>query len=133
MKTTTLDREIQAKVQTFVAELSSLVKTSALESVQQALGGTAVAARRPARARAGAPLIVRRRGAQGGKRSPEVVAKTDELVLTYVRAHQGQGVEELGKGLRMPTKELKLPIAKLVGTKKLKTKGQKRGTKYFVR
>ena len=35
--------------------------------------------------------------------------------------------------MRTDTAFLKLPITKLLKAKKLKTKGQKRGTKYFVR
>jgi hypothetical protein len=42
-------------------------------------------------------------------------------------------LEEIGRGLRTDTGVLKKPIAVLLAAKKLKTKGQKRGTKYFTR
>jgi hypothetical protein len=54
-------------------------------------------------------------------------------VLAQVRSKQGQRFEEIGRAMKLPTKGLKLPIQKLLAAKKLKTKGAKRGTKYFVR
>ena len=54
-------------------------------------------------------------------------------VLAQVRTKQGQRLEELGRAMKMPTKGLKLPIQKLLALKKLKTKGQKRGTQYFTK
>ena len=45
MSTSSVDRQIQDRIQSFVAELSGLVRRSAVEAVQAALGG-GVAARR---------------------------------------------------------------------------------------
>ena len=61
------------------------------------------------------------------------ITETTKAVLGYVRKHPGQGVEAIAKGLGTDTKELTLPIRKLVAEKQLKTKGQKRATKYFTR
>jgi hypothetical protein len=52
-------------------------------------------------------------------------------VLAYVRANPGQRLEEIGRGLRTDTAGLKRPIQVLVADGKLRTEGQKRGTKYF--
>jgi hypothetical protein len=40
---------------------------------------------------------------------------------------------EIGKALNTSTKELALPVKKLVGAKPLSTKRQKRATTYFPR
>ena len=53
-------------------------------------------------------------------------------LLTYVRSNPGEGLESIGKGLGLPTKELKLPVQKLLASKSVRTTGQKRGTKYFA-
>ena len=55
-----------------------------------------------------------------------------QRVATYVRAHPGQGLIEIAKGLGVSTDVLKLPVMKLMAAKQLKTTGQKRGTKYFA-
>ena len=132
MATPTLDQEIQSRIQSFLAELSHLVKKSALEAVQEALEtrGTAPQRRGPGRPRKAARPA--RRGKRA-KRSTEEVDAMAARVLTQVRAKQGQRLEEIGRAMKMPTKGLKLPIQKLLALKKLKTKGQKRGTQYFTK
>ena len=132
MSNSSLDQEIRNRIQSFLAELSGLVKKSALEAVQSALStdGAAPKRRGPGRPRkTGAP-------AAGGKRAKRSSGQVDELatrVIAQVRSKQGQRLEELGRAMKMPTKGLKLPIQKLLAAKKLKTKGRKRGTQYFTR
>ena len=66
------------------------------------------------------------------RRSAGDVESTAASVLAHVKANPGQGVTEIAAALRLSTKDLQLPILKLLGEKKLKTKGQRRGTKYFA-
>ncbi len=44
----------------------------------------------------------------------------------------GQSVEQIKKALGVATKDLQLPIVRLIAAKKLMTKGRKRGTRYFA-
>jgi hypothetical protein len=141
MATNHLDSEIQSRISAFLGELSLLVKRQALEAVHEALGGAANVRRGPGRPRKVAmgpgrpPRAIAKRAA-GGKRvrrSPEDLAKLQASVLAQVRSRQGQRLEEIGRGMKTDTAELKRPVALLVAAKKLKTTGQKRGTKYFVR
>jgi hypothetical protein len=140
MKPTSTDRELRDRIDAFVVEISNLVRISALEAVHAALGSTLGAPAAPAAKRgpgrppksASAPAASAPK-ASGGKRSPEAVLKTADAVLAYIKAHPGQRLEEIGKGVKMPTKDLKLPIQKLFDAKSISTKGVKRGTKYFVR
>lgn len=70
----------------------------------------------------------------GGRRSAEDVEATGKKVLAYVKANPDQRVEQIAKGLGVSTKELKLPIIKLMSRPtKLVTKGVKRGTTYRVK
>lgn len=143
MANSTLDRDIQSRIQSFLAELSALVKKSALESVQFALadGGSATGRRGPGRPRGsgrrgpGRPRKAGRSARAGNrvKRSTEQVDAMASRVLAQVRSKQGQRLEQIGKAMKLPTKGLKLPVAKLLAAKKLKTKGQKRGTQYFTK
>jgi hypothetical protein len=139
MANNNLDSEIQDRISSFLDELSQLVKRQALEAVHEALGQAAGPARRgPGRPR----TVTIRRGRKpramakrGGRvrRSPEQLAKLQASLLAQVRSKQGQRLEEIGKALKTDTAILKRPIAMLLASKKLKTTGAKRGTKYFIK
>jgi hypothetical protein len=138
-----LDSEIQSRISAFLDELSGLVKRQALEAVHEALGGAAGGGvrRGPGRPRKVSmrpgrrPKAMAKRGVRGKRirRSPEDLAKLQTNVLAQVRSKQGQRLEEIGRALKTDTGVLKRPVAMLLAAKKLKTKGQKRGTMYFVR
>lgn len=141
MKNSPLDRELRSRIDAFVNELTNLVKLSALEAVHEALGSTLNAGVTGGTAPAAAPSAGKRgpgrppkaaRG-KGGKRSSEDVLKTAATVLSHIKANPGQRLEQIGKAVKMPTKDLKLPIQKLFEQKAINTKGEKRGTKYFAR
>ena len=124
------DRQIRDRIEQFVNQLSQLVRQTALDSVRDALGEGAGRGRGRG---AGRSAIGRGARRKGEKRSSDQIAETTKAVLAYVRKHPGQGVEAIAKGLGTVTKELTLPIRKMVSERQLKTKGQKRATKYFVR
>ena len=46
--------------------------------------------------------------------------------------HPGKRLQEIGRGLNVDTAGLKGPIKVLLGTGRLRTEGQKRGTMYFA-
>jgi len=131
----------RARIEAFTNDLSTLVRQAALEAVSQALGGTASIGiapvkrgpGRPARAASAAPPAKPARKGKRAKRTPEDVAKMGEAVVAYVAKNPGQSVEQIGKALGVKTKDLALPIIRMVEAKKLKTKGQRRGTPYFAR
>ena len=140
MKNPHLDTEIQSRISSFLDELSQLVKRQALEAVHEALGGAAGPARRgPGRPRkvtvrpGRRPRAMAKRAVKGKRirRSPEDLAKLQATILATVRAKQGQRLEEIGRAMRTDTGVLKRPVAMLLASKKLKTQGKKRGTKYF--
>ena len=141
MATNNLDREIQSRIASFLSELSTLVKQQALESVQDALSEPGASAPRLGRARrvtmrpGRQPRAIAKRAVRGTRirRSPEMLAELQASVLAHVRSKAGQRLEEIGRALKTDTSVLKRPIAMLLASKKLKTQGQKRGTKYFVR
>ncbi len=126
-----VDNQIREQIEAFVNDLNQLVRQAALEAVAAALGGEGVAA---ASARGRVPgfgrALARGRG-KGAKRTAEELEGTRESVLDYVRRNPGQGVEQIAKALNVPSRDLVLPIRKLVAAGQLSTKGQKRATKYF--
>jgi hypothetical protein len=154
------EHTIKLRVDAFVNDLSELIRQSALEAVSDALkkGGAVAAApvaRRPGRpakvveapvaakpaAKVGRPAkassgsaasaaaAAKRRA--GEKRSPVLLAQVTDQVGNHIKSNPGQGVEQIAKALSTTTKELTLPIRKLLGDKKITSKGQKRATRYF--
>src|SRR5262249_54986956 len=69
--------------------------------------------------------------APGEKRPPAELAKLTEKLGDYIKAHPGSRMEAIGKGLGLPTRELHLPIKKLLAAKKVRSEGHKRATEYF--
>ena len=67
----------------------------------------------------------------GEKRSPVLLAQVTDQVGNHIKSNPGQGVEQIAKALSTTTKELTLPIRKLLADKKITSKGQKRATRYF--
>ena len=130
-----VNREIRDRVQSFVQELSELVKQATLESVQSALQGGPVGVLPAGRGgRRGAAL--QRKGApgkRGGKRTAEELEELASTVLRHIQANPGQRMEQMSASLEMASKELTLPIKKLMQENRLRTKGQKRATAYFAR
>ncbi len=147
-----VEAEIRSQVDSFVQKLSDLVRRSALEAVADALRGEGApvgAPRRAARGGKAAPQIQETRKAgrpargaakaakparkKGEKRSKEELQAMVQRVYDHIRGNSGQGVEQIAKELSTTTKELTLPIKKLMAEKKITSKGEKRATKYFSR
>jgi hypothetical protein len=69
---------------------------------------------------------------KGEKRTAEELDTLESSFIEFVTANPGLRVEQINKQLGTNTKELMLPIRKLLASNKIKTEGQKRSTKYFV-
>ncbi len=124
MPKTLVEERIRVRIESFVTELNTLVRKAAVESVDAALsGGVATARRRPGRpSRSATSKRIRR--------SSTDVDDTATAVLRQVKITPGGSVTDIGAALGLPSKDLKLPIKKLLEDKKVRTTGQRRGTKY---
>lgn len=69
---------------------------------------------------------------KGVKRDAEQLEKLQERVVEYVTANPGMRIEQINKELGTSTRDLQLPIRKLLSEGALKTKGEKRATAYFA-
>jgi hypothetical protein len=131
MTRSNLDSEIRSKIDAFLDELSSMVKQAALDSVQAALddGDTHAHHGRRMNVKLGRPA---KSAMKGGKRSSEDVTAMADKISSFVRSNPGSRLEAITAGLGTGSKELKLPVIKLLSSKTLTKKGQKRGTMYFM-
>ena len=120
-----VNRQIRDRIEAFVAELDGLVRESLVETVRGAFGREGNGRRR---GRGRAAAVARGRG---GKRTSDEIAATSKAVLAQVRRQPGQGVEHIARVLKTSTKDLMLPVKKLLAEKQIRTTGVKRATKYF--
>jgi hypothetical protein len=122
--------EINRVVQGFVAQISDLARRAAIDTLESALGrgGKGVGSNFGGRATAS---VARGRG-RGAKRSSDELEKMQDNFLTFVSKNPGMRIEQINKQLGTTTKDLALPIRKLIADGALKAKGKKRSTQYFA-
>jgi hypothetical protein len=125
------DTAIRAAVDAFVEQLSGLIRQAALESVQALLSDGAGPSRRASKVARGSVAVKGRR--KGAKRTPEELEALVKKFHSHVVKNPGQRIEQIGQILAIPTKELALPVKRLMSEKKLSSKGQKRATTYFAK
>ena len=130
MASANFDQQIRKTIEAFVGELSGLVRAAAVQSVTEAFGGGSA----PSARATAAPRAARSGGrgrAKGQKRAPEDLVALVGQLLSAIKTTPGQRMEQIAKGLKSSTQELALPAKKLIADKKVKTKGERRATKYF--
>lgn len=121
-----LQSDIQRLVDGFVAQVTELARRAAMDTLENALG-------RGGKAGAGGAVRSGRatRGGRGAKRTADELEKLQSDFLAFVHKNPGLRIEQINKELGSSTKDLALPIRKLVADGSLKVKGKKRSTTYF--
>lgn len=130
-----VESDIRSRVEAFVEELTAMIRASALDLVNEALGegGSRPGRRGGGRRPAAAAVVSTGRRAKGAKRDPKMLQALTDRLGDFIKKNPGQRIEQIGKALGTPTKDLALPVKKLLAGKKISTKGQKRATTYFGR
>jgi hypothetical protein len=116
--------QIERLVATFVEQVTALARQAAMDTLSTGLkrkGGITLLAGVPGRGRG-----------KGVKRTQNDLARTGDKLLEFVAANPGLRIEQINKQLGTSTRDLQLPIRKLIADGALKTKGQKRSTQYFA-
>ncbi|HEX3475681.1 MAG TPA: hypothetical protein VHT91_11695 [Kofleriaceae bacterium] len=123
-------QEMNHVVDGFVAQVTELARRAALNTLEATFASHGVN-RGPAVAppRSAAP-VGRPRG-RGAKRRPEDLDALCTQFASFVKSHPGLRIEQINKELGTTTKDLALPIRKLIAEGKIAAKGQKRSTSYF--
>jgi len=104
---TDFQTEMNRVVSGFVAQITELARRAAMDMVHNALG-------------------------KGAKRTGDELDKLGDTFHAFVAKHPGLRIEQINKQLGTSTKDLALPIRKLIADGDLKTKGEKRSTTYFA-
>jgi hypothetical protein len=116
--------QIERLVANFVEQVTVLARQAAMDTLSTGLkrrGGITLLAGVPGRGRG-----------KGVKRTQNDLSRTGEKLLEFVGANPGLRIEQINKQLGTSTRDLQLPIRKLIAEGQLKTKGQKRSTQYFA-
>ena len=139
--------DLRSRVEGFVNELRAIVARETLAAVDGMLKGRAAVPRatmvkkaptpaRPAPRQATMPRPVMAKEVvrqPGEKRAPEELKRITDQLGAYIKANPGQGIEQISKAMHTPTKDLTLPIKKLLQARKIGSKGEKRATRYYPR
>jgi len=120
--------KVRALVEAFATELADLVRTEAIATLAAAVGGTGSGSKRAPIGKNTGRALGR---PKGGKRPPAELDALQDRLLAYIKGNAGQRIEQIGKGLGVPTKQLTLPARKLIAARNVSTKGQKRATTYW--
>ena len=117
--------EMNRVVADFVTQITELARAAARDMIDEALGrGSKGAFGGLGRGRS-------TRGGRGAKRTSDELDKMADQFHSFVLKHPGMRIEQINKQLGTTTKDLALPIRKLIAEGALKTKGAKRSTTYF--
>lgn len=117
---------ISTATDVFIRDITDLARRAAVQLVESTFG-TAVRTPRALSTPYGAPDVP---GARGKRTSEDLDALCDKFA-GFVAANPGLRIEQINKQLGTKTKNLALPIRKLLASGRVKSKGQKRSTTYF--
>jgi hypothetical protein len=127
--------EMNRTVQGFVAQISELARRAAITTLESAFGSQG-SRRGPAAVATVAATtngrVGRPRGGRGAKRTSADLEALSERFAGFVKANPGLRIEQINKELGTSTKDLALPIRKLISGGLVSTKGKKRSTAYFA-
>jgi len=127
-----LSDSISALVDEFVTQVTALARKAAMDTLSSAIGGAAQtgAGRSNAPRRSVAPGRAVSRD-KGQKRPAAELDQLKQTVLDHITANPGQRIEQIKKDLGRETRELALPIKKLIAEGAVRSEGEKRATAYF--
>src|SRR2546429_9101262 len=116
--------EMNRVVAGFVSQIPELARRAAIDTLESALG----------RGVGGGAALRNGRGGRGrgAKRTSAELDKMGDRFHEFVTKHPGLRIEQINKQLGTTTKDLALPIRKMIAEGSLKTKGEKRSTNYFA-
>lgn len=120
-----LQSDIQRLVDDFVSQVTELARRAAMDTLESALG------RGGGRGGSSSAIRLGRGRGRGAKRTGEELEKLSDEFLAYVNKNPGLRIEQINKQLGTTTKDLALPIRKMISDGTLKVKGKKRSTAYF--
>lgn len=142
-----LQQQLNARISAFAADITNLLQGAVADAIASSLSGGVVAKRGPGRPKgSGAakrgpgrpPKAAKAKASRGNRKKGEkrTAAELDRLTESLykeIARNADRRIELIAKSMGVPTKDLALPVKKLIDAKRIKTKGQRRATSYSVR
>ncbi len=126
---------INKLVEDFVSQVTALARQAATDTLANALGAAGVAARGRRSGGGGAvesaPVARAGRRPKGAKRAQGEIERTKSRVHDFIRQNPGMRIEQINRQLGTTTRDLALPLKKLIADGAVRTEGEKRSTQYF--
>jgi hypothetical protein len=122
--------EMNQVVDGFVAQITELARRAALNTLEATFASHGAGRASVVAAPRGAAPAAPPRG-RGAKRRPEDLEALSNQFASFVKSHPGLRIEQINKELGTTTKDLALPIRKLIAERVISAKGKKRSTTYF--
>lgn len=119
-----MQNEMNRVVAQFVAEVTEIAKRAARDQLDAAFGG------RGGNGRSGSTNGMGRGRGRGVKRTQEDLDQLADKFYEFVKANPGLRIEQINAKLGTTTKDLQLPIRKMIADGEIKAKGKKRSTTY---
>lgn len=116
-------RELQALVDRFVEDLRELATRIAIDQIENAFGASTAKALK-------APPV--RAGKKRGRRGAQELDDLRERLYRVIADNPGRRTEELNAALGTTTSQIAQLLRQLVGDKRVRTEGARRGMRYFV-
>jgi len=123
--------EMNQVVDGLVAQITELARRAALNTLEATFASHGAGSALPVALARGAAPVGRPRGGRGAKRRPEDLEALCNQFASFVKSHPGLRIEQINKELGTTTKDLALPIRKLIAEGMISAKGNKRSTAYF--
>ena len=105
-------------IQVFIKQVTTIANRAAIATLESAFNPQ----------RAGSNSLGRR----GTKRTATELAVVSERVASFIQAHPGLRIEQINKQLGTETKDLALPLRKLIAKGVIRIRGRNRSTTYFA-
>jgi hypothetical protein len=118
-----LQHEVTVTLHRFVSDVVGIAQCAAIATLQAAVG-TQLASRQVSAARPP--------GARLPKRTREELRALSERIVAFVAENPGLRIEQINAGLGTQTRELALPIRRLLAGGVLRSEGHVRATKYML-
>lgn len=131
--------QINKLVDDFVSQITTVARQAAMETLTAALGAAGGAASRRRGATSALPVMAAPSGGRanlarrvkGAKRPQNEIEKTKDRVHEFIRSNPGLRIEQINKELGTSTRDLSLPLKKLISDGQIRSEGEKRSTQYF--
>lgn len=128
-----MNHEMRALVDSFVTDLANIWRRAALEAMTGESSDTGSERKRSSVNVVTETPSRKTRQAKGGKRAPELLERVSDSFAAFVAKNPGLRIEQINKQLGTTTKDLRLPIRKLMADGVIKSKGILRSTTYFAK